>query len=388
MILSRRTFILAAGGTGLALIGAGGVFAVTRVPNKALKPWNDIAYGAAPSDIRLDAFRHAILAPNPHNRQPWLIRLVGENDAVITCDLNRRLAQTDPFDRQILIGFGCLLELARMAAAERGWRMDISAFPDGDPGDRLDDRPIAYLRFTPDPSVKRDPLAAFIIHRRSNKQPFNVARPVEQDLIDRLISQQSPEALIGGTNGVAMVTTLRRQTQDAWDVEFETERTWMESVNLMRIGKSEIEARPDGISIGGPLLEVLALTGQISRDQIGRAGTTAHSSSRQRYVPIMATGMAYVWVVTKGNSRSQQLAAGQAYVRMNLEATRHGLGMQPVSQALQEFPEMAKSFAAIHETVGAKSGERVQMIARLGYGPKVPATPRWPLANQLIGNYV
>ena len=70
-------------------------------------------------------------SPNPHNRQPWLITLVGKDEALIHCDLERRLPVTDPFDRQITIGFGCFLELARIAAAERGVSLAIGNSPRG-----------------------------------------------------------------------------------------------------------------------------------------------------------------------------------------------------------------------------------------------------------------
>ena len=100
---TRRNVIWTVGGASVALAGAGGVFAATRTPHRALAPWDDIA-GTAADDVRLDAFRHAILAPNPHDRQPWQIKLAGKDEALIFCDLDRRLPETDPFDRQILIG--------------------------------------------------------------------------------------------------------------------------------------------------------------------------------------------------------------------------------------------------------------------------------------------
>ena len=62
-----------------ALVAAGGVWRVTRVPQTAHQPW-ELA-GPPPEDVRLDSFRHAILAPNPHNRQPWVIRLIDEDKA-------------------------------------------------------------------------------------------------------------------------------------------------------------------------------------------------------------------------------------------------------------------------------------------------------------------
>jgi len=193
------------------------------------------------------------------------------------------------------------------------------------------------------------------------------------------------QAEIGTSIDAALVQRLRALTWDAWHTEFVTQRTWQESVDLMRIGKSEIETNPDGISIGGPFLEALALAGQLSREQFTRPGTMAYNASADRYRPILASSMGYAWVTTPGNSRIDQLAAGRAYVRMNLDATRQGLGFHPVSQALQEFPEMAKSFADVHATLGVQQGARIQMLARLGYGSAATKTPRWPLASRLIG---
>ena len=384
MNLSRRTVVQAAGGVGLALVGFGGFFAATRTPKKALTPWSELD-GAPPGDIRLDAFRHAILAPNPHNRQPWLIRMAGQDQAIIYCDLDRRLPQTDPFDRQILIGFGCFLEMARIAAAERGVGMEINWFPDGLPAERLDRRPIAHLRFLADGSATKDPLFSSIATRRSNKQPFDMARAVEKATIERLSTHRSPQVQVMASGNEALVRTLRTQTWEAWNIELATKRTWQESVDLMRIGKHEIDANPDGISIGGPFLEILAMAGQISRDRIASPGTAAYTASIDRYRPILSSGMAYAWITTRGNSRLDQLAAGRAYVRMNLEAARQNLGFHPVSQALQEFPEMAASFADVHATLGAQQGSRVQMLVRLGYGKPAAKTPRWPLRSRLIG---
>jgi nitroreductase len=384
MAMSRRTFIKAVGGTGLALVGAGGTFAATRTPDRALLPWEELD-NTPPADVRLDAFRHAILAPNPHNRQPWLIQLVGQDQAMIFCDLDRRLPQTDPFDRQILIGFGCFLETARIAAAQRGVGTEITPFPEGFSAERLDRRPIASLRFAATGTAAKDPLFAAIANRRSNKQPFDTARPVEKSVLDALTAHGSPQAKIGTSVDAPLVQRLRSQTWDAWNVEFLTQRTWQESVDLMRIGKSEIDHNPDGTSIGGPFLEALAMAGQLSREQLARPGTIAYSASADHYRPMMASGMGYAWITTPGNSRAEQLAAGRAFVRMNLEAARQGLGFHPVSQALQEFPEMAKSLADVHATLGAPQGARIQMLARLGYGSVATKTPRWPLASRLIG---
>ena len=44
---------------------------------------------------------------------------------------------------------------------------------------------------------------------------------------------------------------------------------------------------------------------------------------------------------------------------------------------------MAAHYAAAHELLAAP-GRTVQMLGRLGYGPVIPRTPRWPLEAKLI----
>jgi hypothetical protein len=379
MSLSRRSLVLGAAGTGLALVGGAGAWRVTRLPATASAPWR---LGEAPADARLDALRHAILAPNPHNRQPWLMRLVGKDEVVVSCDLDRRLPETDPFDRQIVIGFGGFLELARIAAAERGFRVEAALFPEGEPQPRLDGRPIASLRFVPDASAPRDPLFAQIPARRSTKEPYDLARPVSADALAAVA--RAAGATTQGTSDRDRVAALRAVALQAGGIEASTSRTHKESVDLMRIGHREIDASPDGIDLDGPLIEGLKLAGGISREQMLDPSSTAFKAGMDRNLAVYGSVPAYLWIKTAGNGRLDQLAAGRAYVRANLQATALGLSMHPASQALQEFPEMREPHAAIHRLLADGTGERVQMLARIGYGPSVPPSPRWPLETRIV----
>lgn len=380
MPLSRRRFVAAAGSTGLALAAGAAGWRVMRTPTTALAPWT---LGPPPADARLDAFRHAILAPNPHNRQPWVIRLVGADQAVLTCDLDRRLPQTDPFDRQIVIGFGCFIEQAAIAAASRGYRLDVTPFPDGEPAPRLDARPIAHLRFVPVAGLRPDPLAAHMLARRSVKEPYDTTRPVPAQALAQLTAAGSPDAVVATTGAPERVAALRALTWTAWDIERVTPRAFMESVDLMRIGAAEVNAQPDGISLRGPLIEALLLTGQISRAQMARLDTSAHQAGIDKYRAMLSSSMAFAWIVTAAGTRAAELAAGRAHQRLHLTATALGLALQPVSQALQEFPEMAGPLRDLNAELGVGAGRRVQMLNRLGYGPAVAASPRWPLETRL-----
>jgi nitroreductase len=381
MSKNRRTFLKAAGSAGLMLVGGSALFVATRRPSAALQAWD--AAKASSYDARLHVFRHAILAPNPHNRQPWQIQLIGRDEAVITCDLDRRLPETDPFDRQITIGFGCFLELARIAAAERGLRMDTTVFPQGEPVPRLTGAPIAHLRFVPDPGVAKDPLFRAILIRRTSKVPFDSSRAVDARTLDALTKAGGDGSGAFASSDPALVADLRALTWRAWMIEAATPRTWQESVDLMRIGRSEIEANPDGIALGGAIVEALAMAGQISRQSLADRASRAFRSGVDRYRAMLERTPCYLWVTTPGNSRSDQIAGGRAYVRANLAAAASGLGMHPVSQALQEFPEMAIELDAIHQRLGINAPQRIQMLARVGYADAVDASARWPLEAKL-----
>ena len=62
-----------------------------------------------------------------------------------------------------------------------------------------------------------------------------------------------------------------------------------------------------------------------------------------------------------------------------------GIGLHPLSQALQEFPEMAPWYAQVHRSL-APDGGTVQMLARLGYAATVPPSPRWALETRILSS--
>ncbi len=121
---NRRKFLsILGGGVVLAATGAT-LWATSRDPAGARRPW-EMAGREAGADPRRRALSYAVLAPNPHNRQPWIADLRVADEITVFSDPDRRLPQTDPFDRQITIGLGCFLELLVQAAAQDGRRIGV-----------------------------------------------------------------------------------------------------------------------------------------------------------------------------------------------------------------------------------------------------------------------
>ena len=378
MNLSRRnTLALIGGGVILAATGALGSIA-TRKPSTALLPWGQAGQG---EDARHRALSWALLAPNPHNRQPWLVDLREAGVVTLYVDTAKLLPHTDPFNRQITIGLGCFLEQMRMAASHDGQRVEITPFPEGYDDRALDARPVARAVFTPDPSVSPDPLFVHALDRRSNKEPFDTARPLPDGTLEKLAVGTT--ARFGGTLDPKEVADWRAFTREALRIEIETPRTYKESVDLFRIGRAEVDANPDGIDFTGPLFEVLGATGLMTRDTVLDTSSQAYQAGLDAVYANTDTAMGHVWLVTPGNARVDQIATGADWLRVNLAATAAGVAFQPLSQALQEYPEMAALHADLHARL-APTGGTVQMLARIGYGPTVEPSPRWPLEAKIL----
>jgi hypothetical protein len=378
MSLSRRkTLALIGGGVILAATASLGAIAA-RKPRTAHLPWASAGQGG---DARHRALSYALLAPNPHNRQPWLVDLSEPDALTLTVDRGRLLPQTDPYSRQITIGLGCFLELMRMAASHDGQQVTITPFPEGFDDRALDARPVARAVFEADPSVVPDPLFAYALDRRSTKEPFDTVRPLPADILAQLDVAVSTQ--FGGTIDAQEVADWRTLTREALLIEIETPNTFKESVDLFRIGRNEVDANPDGIDFSGPMFEVMGATGLFTRESALDPTSQAYRAGIDAVLANADTAMGHVWLVSQGNSRPDQLATGADWLRVNLAATAAGVAFQPLSQALQEYPEMAGLYRELHAKL-APDGGTVQMLARIGYGPAVNQSPRWPLETILV----
>lgn len=346
--------------------------------------WRDP--GAGEADPRRFALAHAILAPNPHNRQPWLVDLPGADEIVLHADLERLLPATDPFDRQIVIGCGAFLELLDLAARSRGQRAEMTLWPEGEPQPRLDGRPFAHVRLVAEANAP-DPLFDQILARRTNREPFE-ARDVAPTALDD-IAVVSRGANAWQTLGVHHVAggelrdSLHTLAWDAFEQEFRTPAAHGETVALMRVGKKEIATHRDGIAIQGPMVEFARAVDLVNKRTLADIENDQTREGLEAWRPLALDAPAFLWITSTDNSRATQIEAGRAYARANLAATRAGLSMHPWSQALQEYAEMAALHAQAETLLNAPGEARVQMLARVGYGPAVDPAPRRGLSEHI-----
>lgn len=385
----RRRFIrTTTGGMIAAALPLAGCDLTGSVPATATAAWTNAGQGTGP---REQALSYAILAPNPHNRQPWLVDLSEPNTIRLYIDHTRLLPETDPLGRQILIGTGAMIGLLEIASAALGYQAsteltDSTSFDHKKPGQAL--ATIRLARGNGPQGKLQQQLFEQVLQRRTDRRAYDPNRPADTQLLTRL----APLVATTQRTGISAYNTddgqaLAQLARDAWKIELETPHTMMESIELLRVGGSEIAEHRDGISISDPMLILLDKVGLFDRSAPPAPGSSVLNQQISDFNEKIASTPGFFWLTSSQNQTADQVEAGRTYVQTQLLATKLGMVMQPVSQALQEYREMKPAYDAIHRLL-AREGETIQMLCRIGFLPAdvkpAPAAPRRGLADHLI----
>lgn len=373
--MDRRDFIRLVGG-GVVVAAAASAASCAPAGPDPRAAWDNP--GAGETDIRRKALSFAILAPNPHNMQPWMADLRTPGEVTFHVDPTRLLPVTDPFNRQIVIGFGAVLAYFQMALAQFGESADQTIFPDGEAHPLLDDRPIARFRLLGPVEASPDPLFPRLLERRTDRGAY-ADRPVDAAALENLLTSSH----VQGTLDPARIERLKGLVYEGSRIEAHTPAAHQESVERTFIGARDVAAHPWGISLDQPMMTAMNAVGILTKAKMATPGTTAFDESLKFLKTGADTSRGFVWITTPGNSRHDQIVAGHSYARMCLVAASQGLAIHPWSQGLQEYATQKPVYDALHREL-APDGGRIQMLARIGYPKaKIPPSPRRGMAAQI-----
>lgn len=384
--VNRRQFIRIMGGGAVVAATAPMAGCSGTLPEEAVAAWKG---AGQETDVRRWILSYAILAPHSHNLQSWLVDLGTPDEIVLRCDPYRLLPETDPFSRQIMMSHGTFLELMDIAARERGLTAEITLFPEGVyPPDKLEERPVARVKLIADAAARKDPLFAEILKRRTNRNAYDLARPIPAAAWQSMADAVKPFPLTLDHVDAGAPEALERHraiAAEAWRIELVTPRTILESYKWLRVGASEIARHRDGLSLMDPNVVWLTRFGLFDRSKAPGPNDFATTSQISQFNRKLDSTPAFLWMITADNDRRTQVDAGRAYVRVQLAATAHGMVMHPLQQALQEYAEQAKPHAEVRRLLGAtEPSQTVQMWARVGFAPPVEPAPRRGLEAHLL----
>jgi hypothetical protein len=379
----------------LQLLLAGGTLthltACDSLPAAAIAPWQ--ALPEPPPELAHDprwpALAWAMLAPSPHNLQPWLADVRQPGCVRLWPDPQRLLPHTDPAFRQILVGCGAFAELLCLAASHAGWLTELTLLPEGPyPLDRLDERPWADVRFVrpaPPPPAEHTLFAA-VRQRRTDRQPY-AATPPEDRQLHALAQAIAP---VPGVELAWSTEPERCQRISALAikgcrVEFGDPAMWAESVATSRWGADAVAAEPSGTPVLGAAAWWGRRLGVLNDAALRNPQGLAARQTLARFEHALSATPAWAWLVSQDANRAAQLHSGRAFLRLGLAASSQGLALHPCSQTLQEVPVLAPLYQAMHAELGVAAPRRVHMLLRVGHSPNVtPPSPRREVRHILL----
>lgn len=360
---------------GLCLVIIAILFVISGffMPKKYMEPWKK-DYSARFSDPRVKLTSVGILAASNHNMQPWKIKLDKNDPNVfyLYADSSRRTKEVDPYSRQMMISEGTFLEYVRVAGDEEGLHADIKLFSEGTYDESnlvhsMDTLPVARITLTKTQKHNNQLYNAMFLPdtNRDAYKPDKLTE-VQVNSFESLSLQNGPTIKVyENKDDIARIGKFAMQ---AADIEAGVTRVMDESNIIFRSNEYRKNKYRYGYSVEGQGADGFKkniIQGIVTIFPSLNTGKSASNNFINYTRKSVDSTPAYVIIKTNGNSRLEQVESGMIYSRLVLTGHRLGLAMQPLSQALEEYPEMQVSYKSIKQAY-ASEGSTIQMLLRTG----------------------
>jgi hypothetical protein len=366
--ISKRAFV--AGGV-MVVAGLRGVKnmalaeggSVSGLPDKGgMGPWDYWQSNEGTGVLRLASA--AILSANPYNTRPWLFRL-NPNRIEVVANKGRNLANLDPYRREFYMGLGCALENACVAAPSQGLEAKVSLLPDGPDADTA-----AAIEFKPTVAATHKHHKAIAL-RHTHRGPYALDRQVDGVVLDALSAQATNRDVV-----LLMIDARGSEGKNFSELVSESSQRILNTPALR-------EGRHTGIRMTAPN------SADMSDQALEKADAAWVETTRT-----VACGTAAVFglIMVRGSRADHRLhmEAGRLWQRTHLEATLHGVAMQPMNHHIEiidyETLNEGKSSVAARLNLGATwTGWEPIFGFRAGYASgTAPASGRRPLSDVVI----
>ncbi len=388
--MSRRTLLRRAGlGAGTILVAGSGALGYRTYDQGVLEVGQGPAYAPWANWQDQEGLRAlvgaAILAPNPHNTQPWLFGLApGRID--LFADPSRNIGAIDPFKREKYVGLGAALENLVLAAQASGYANRVTLMPAG-----LHSTHAARVELARSAPHASD-LSRQIARRHTNRYPYVQGKDIPAAALAAMAELGSTETanarffwFTGGAQR-AQIGELLVSATEAIIADADQSRS---DYDWFRQSWDEIQRQRDGITVDAAgLSDLTAALAKLLPAQSRTATDDAWlDATRDRQTK---TAAAYgILAVHDASDNRQRLEGGRLLERVHLWITGHGLALQHMNQ-LSERADRELELAitpqfgdALRELV--PTGWQTLTSVRIGYPTHTPhKSPRRPLEAVIL----
>ena len=320
------------------------------------------------SDLARLLVAHAAMAPSGGNVQPWRFHADGAR-LWLAIDRSRASNLFSVDDRPTLLALGAAAENLCIAAASRGYDAEVRPFPGGEGPDVV--AAVALAPFRAPALAERAALLAPLQQRVTNRAPGSGAllSTFELKRLHAAVAREGAQLdLAVGARALGEAAAL---VGEADRVRFLCGPLHREMFGELRWTPEEARARRDGIDVAtlgvGEAAGLAALRVAARPDVAGflrarDAGAGLRAHGRVLIESASAIGMLSVDADRPGD----WLRAGQVMQRLWIEATRLGLGVQPVGTLLYMLhmldAPVGAIFSARERRVLAAQAQRLEAL--------------------------
>lgn len=300
------------------------VFATSR--GAALDPWD--AAAGAPGIVGMIAA--AVLAPSPHNTQPWRFT-AGPSRLDVYADVDRVMPTVDPYRRERTIALGAAVENAVVAAPAKGLRPTVTLLPHGPDSDL-----VARIDVTAD-HVELTPMAEAIAQRHTNRGPYR-SDPVAPELLAELGALAEDGTSVRWVTEDGARCTLGDLLVDAAQAVVDDDAMSRDGYAWFRSTTAQADAHRDGLTVDGQgLAAPVRAVAKLVPPLTSRSITDANWVKQTRSVHTRTAAAYGIVLVDDPYRRADQLAGGRLAERIHLAATTHQLALQHMNQITERM---------------------------------------------------
>ncbi|MCX6157276.1 MAG: nitroreductase [Ignavibacteriae bacterium] len=309
-------------------------------------------------DYLIQILSLATLSPSSHNTQPWKIKYINPLKIIVCLDTVRCLPAVDPLRRETYLSIGAFIETLAYASVNSGYYSKVTVY-----NEINSDNEIAEINFEKI-SIEKNNLSN--VYKRRVIRDNYLKTPITNAHMKTLAEQS--ESIKYFPLGSDVCKTISDLTLKANIAQINRHDAMKELGNWIRWSNEDAEKYKDGLcpaslDIGG--IKGLYVRWFYNSESVFTSQFKENSIDKVKEQIANTSG--WIVITSNDNTLPSLISTGRLFQSMFLKARDYNIGIQPMSQVLEE-----KEYSADLPSKIGLNKSIVQFILRAGYVEEYP----------------